>query len=439
MAEPKKKPTLRKAPKGPLDGSGSAAKKAQRKAVKAALAKDESQEKAAAKEAIEHAKAASKERKVQKKADAKAAKEAEKQARAEEKARAKAEKAEKRAQKKASAGEPADAAVPDEKTEATDEAGAEAEEVSSFSARKPGDEEAGAEQADALSGELSPEVEDAVEEETPSREVRFVSGEDAYAARGTAPSARRPRVHLPWLRILRIAVVVLLVALVVLVAAFSWNRWLRYDDASDFQGVWSYGENSALTVTFDGTTMSLTKDASYDYELDTFSKTVAYRFGDLSGGGCYAFSEDRNTLVIVDGRAADIGSILGFQDIAENAPTHDDGTSAVIVLVRAGAVPSQEPSAPTTSTSEQAPPASSSATEEASPDSRPDVAADSSGEDGAEDYDVSDDSGSGDSAEDTGGGSEDIDSLGSDPGSEAGANVVTPEDLGIRLEESEES
>ena len=110
----------------------------------------------------------------------------------------------------------------------------------------------------------------------------------------------------------RIAVVVLLVALVVLVAAFSWNRWLRYDDAADFQGVWSYGENSALTVTFDGTTMSLTKDASYDYELDTFSKTVTYRFGDLSGGGCYAFSEDRNTLVIVDGRAADIGSILGF-------------------------------------------------------------------------------------------------------------------------------
>ena len=52
---------------------------------------------------------------------------------------------------------------------------------------------------------------------------------------------------------------------------------------------------------------------------------------------------------------------------------------------------------------------------------------------------MSDDSGSGDSAEDTGGGSEDIDSLGSDPGSEAGANVVTPEDLGIRLEESEES
>ena len=39
MAEPKKKPTPRKAPKGPLDGSGSAAKKAQRKAVKAALAK----------------------------------------------------------------------------------------------------------------------------------------------------------------------------------------------------------------------------------------------------------------------------------------------------------------------------------------------------------------------------------------------------------------
>ena len=62
----------------------------------------------------------------------------------------------------------------------------------------------------------------------------------------------------------------------------SWNQWLRYDDAADIQGTW----------VIDG--------VSYSYSLDTFNKTISFSFGKYTGSGSYAFSPERDTLVITE-------------------------------------------------------------------------------------------------------------------------------------------
>ena len=416
MAEPKKKPTLRKAPKGSLSAPGGADEKTRKRAVKAALAEKEAEEKAAAKEAIEHAKEASKERKAQRKAQQKAAKAEEKQARAERKAQKKAEAA-------PAAAVPDGQADPEGTPNAAVAVGSGAEPPLAEPAEAP--ERLGSEAADG--GPRPPRPQAA------ARTVRFVAGDDAYrmpekdlAAEGPSRGRSGARRGIGWRKVLGIVLAALVAAIVIVAAVFSWNRWLRYDDAADFQGTWTYGEGGSLSVSFDGSTMVLTKDASYEYSLDTFAKTVTYRFGDLEGGGCYAFSEDRDTLVIVDGRAADVGSILGFVNIAENAGTQDDGTSSVIVLTRAS---DKAPAAVQQTQREQ----QAQQEDAASTSSAAEDVADAPSSSAASTQD-----GSLDEAAASGGSTgEGLDALGADPGSEAGSNVVTPEDLGIAPTEAE--
>lgn len=278
----------------------------------------------------------------------------------------------------------------------------------------------------------------------------FVSGEDAYGeeamakrelagraadraeARAEAKRARRDarsagsgrRAPLTPRKVLTIVLLVLLAAVVIVVAAFSWNRWLRYDDAADFQGLWNYADG-AVQVEIDGEEIQLTEDAAYSYELDTFSKSITLTFGDLSGHGVYEFSEDRNVLVIVDGRSPDIASILGLTDVAEGAPS-----DSVTKLIRVGELPAggssgSSSSAPAAGASSQGGSSAASSSEgSTAEDAGSSSGTDAEGSDSAQD--VQDDA--------QGSTGKTVDSLGSDPGAGAGSNVVTPEDIGVTAE-----
>lgn len=103
--------------------------------------------------------------------------------------------------------------------------------------------------------------------------------------------------HLTWPVV---AVLVAIAVVVVTVGSFSWGRWLRYNDAADFQGAW-YANGTTSLVTVDGQEIHLTSDVAYGYALDTGAKTITFTFGDLQGQGRYRFSADRSELVITDG------------------------------------------------------------------------------------------------------------------------------------------
>lgn len=79
----------------------------------------------------------------------------------------------------------------------------------------------------------------------------------------------------------------------------SWNQWLRYDDAADIQGTWVI-DGSSATITVTDSEIKMSDDVSYSYSLDTFSKTISFSFGKYTGSGSYAFSPERDTLVITE-------------------------------------------------------------------------------------------------------------------------------------------
>ena len=98
-------------------------------------------------------------------------------------------------------------------------------------------------------------------------------------------------------------------ALVIALAGLSWDRWARFDDAADFQGVW-YAAGTSTAVSVDAETIELTADVSYRYVLDPVAKTVSYTFGKNEGEGRYWFAADRTRLVIVDGAGYTAASTL---------------------------------------------------------------------------------------------------------------------------------
>ena len=65
------------------------------------------------------------------------------------------------------------------------------------------------------------------------------------AAAGGATVRRAPKKRRVWLRV-TVGVVAALV--LVAVAVFSWHRWLRFDDARDFQGTWYVAGTAAAGV-----------------------------------------------------------------------------------------------------------------------------------------------------------------------------------------------
>lgn len=132
------------------------------------------------------------------------------------------------------------------------------------------------------------------------------------AADAAAPRKRKaPAFHMSWPLGLALAV---LAIVVVAVSVFSWGRWLRYDDAADFQGMW-YANGTTSIVTVDGEKIHLTDDVAYNYTLDTGAKTITFTFGQMEGHGRYRFSVDRSELVITDGNDFSFWGNL-FSDIA---------------------------------------------------------------------------------------------------------------------------
>lgn len=119
-------------------------------------------------------------------------------------------------------------------------------------------------------------------------------------ARPTARSKTRPAF---------LAAGAVALALVIALAGLSWDRWARFDDAADFQGVW-YAAGTSTAVSVDAETIELTADVSYRYVLDPVAKTVSYTFGKNEGEGRYWFAADRTRLVIVDGAGYTAASTL---------------------------------------------------------------------------------------------------------------------------------
>lgn len=145
--------------------------------------------------------------------------------------------------------------------------------------------------------------------------------------------------------------VISLVMILALVAVglFCWQKWMRYDDAADIQGVWKV-RSTGDTIVFDAHKLKLTKGIAYDYRLDTDQKTVAYSFGDLAGGGHYYFDTERNVLVIIDGdETFNLLAEVGFlpSEVVEN----DDPADAITVLSKVSDDTNAEPSGTATGVS----------------------------------------------------------------------------------------
>ena len=232
--------------------------------------------------------------------------------------------------------------------------------------------------------------------------------------------------HLTWPVV---AVLVAIAVVVVTVGSFSWGRWLRYDDAADFQGAW-YANGTTSLVTVDGQEIHLTSDVAYGYTLDTGAKTITFTFGDLQGQGRYRFSADRSELVITDGDGfsfwgnlfSDIGwqfgqLITGLQ--GKEAPREEvvDGVTVLDRTPGEGAV---------------AAPASSAPAQDADASSVDDASGNGEASDGeTADGDVAGADATGDSADgSSGSGSQEFTGAVAEGGIEsAGSNAVTLEQL----------
>lgn len=147
--------------------------------------------------------------------------------------------------------------------------------------------------------------------------------------RANKKNAKQPKKH----RWLRVVVGLVVAAIIVVLGAFSWDRWLRFDDAADIQGNWQASGQAAVVV-IDGKQMHLTDEVAYDYALDTWAKTIDFSFGKLSGSGTYRFSDDRMTLTIVEGGKADlVGDFLRMFGLGVDAESESDLPTTVFEKV----------------------------------------------------------------------------------------------------------
>lgn len=167
------------------------------------------------------------------------------------------------------------------------------------------------------------------------------AGEAAEAApsREVAPRKRAGgRRRWPWYVALGVLAVLLVAA-----AGFSWDRWLRYDDARELQGEWQV-DGTTRVVVVDGASIKLTDDVAYAYTIDPTAKTIEFTFGGMEGSGRYRFSADRSQLVVMEGSSYSALSTL-FEDIGwmwdglvrlvqGQAPVQPEAGEGVTVLAR---------------------------------------------------------------------------------------------------------
>lgn len=106
------------------------------------------------------------------------------------------------------------------------------------------------------------------------------TGEDAEAAPSREGAPRKHaggRRRWPWCVALGVLAVLLVAA-----AGFSWDRWLRYDDARELQGEWQV-DGTTRVIVIDGASIMLTDDVAYAYTIDPTAKTIEFTFGNMEG------------------------------------------------------------------------------------------------------------------------------------------------------------
>ena len=212
------------------------------------------------------------------------------------------------------------------------------------------------EDADAIDAEVATD-DGAIDDETAEGEAGedarpSFKGKKAKPRKEKAPKEKKPRKPRDPKRarhVLMAVIVAVLALILVGTGLFCWQKWMRFDDTADIQGVWKV-QATGDTIVFDGRNLKLTRGISYEYRLDTDDKTITYQFGELAGGGSYYFSGDRQMLVIVDGDErlgvlADLGFLPGklVQD--------DDADDNATVLAKVSGDTSAEPSGTATGVS----------------------------------------------------------------------------------------
>lgn len=73
-------------------------------------------------------------------------------------------------------------------------------------------------------------------------------------------------------------------------------------DADDLVGEWKI-EETPVTVVFSGSEFKLV-GTSFDYTVDSGSKTITYTSGDLTGLAKYSFSDDKKKLTLEESDGA---------------------------------------------------------------------------------------------------------------------------------------
>ena len=150
-------------------------------------------------------------------------------------------------------------------------------------------------------------------------------------------------------RIILGTVVLVLVAALVGAGLFCWQKWMRFDDTADIQGVWKV-QSTGDTIVFDAHKLKVTRGISYEYALDPNEKTISYRFGDLEGGGHYYFGGGRDTLVIIDGDEQ-LGMLAEAGFLPAGLVEQDDPNDNKTVLAKVSDDTSAQPSGTATGVS----------------------------------------------------------------------------------------
>ena len=235
--------------------------------------------------------------------------------------------------------------VGDSARDAAPEAVLEAEVLDAEEAGIPADDSDDVTEAEIV--ETEPDGDDAPSDARPSVHGRLAkphAGKDADADKAK-------RAHKPGFarRVALGIVVAVLAAMLVVTGLFCWQKWMRFDDAADIQGVWKV-QSTGDSIVFDGRNLKLTKGISYEYRLDTQEKAITYRFGELAGGGHYYFSGDRDVLIIVDGDER-LGVLAEAGFLPDELVNADDANDEKTVLVKVSDDTSAEPSGTATGVS----------------------------------------------------------------------------------------
>ena len=97
----------------------------------------------------------------------------------------------------------------------------------------------------------------------------------------------------------KLIISILIIVFISFFAYSIWNRWFRYDDSADLAGNWQIS-GSISTVAITSKNISFGGNVMLTYEVDSSSKIVHYKIGEMSGSSHYRFSYDRKQLAFLE-------------------------------------------------------------------------------------------------------------------------------------------